>query len=256
MAQRQAIRTGQPERLEPLKEWVFTPDEFSQIWQAETGLDQHPYPINLAPQGASSTTATETERANEPEQHFPDTEPDLAGALGFFTRSEATTIVAFGDLFEGEERLPDPILALGAGYAGHGAAVTATADQVKVRACPASDVSEHVVAALGEVPAGSLPVMREPRGDVLYPDPAQCDTESTRRAQRLRRVLHRPIDARGFLTVTVCPTDPDSPPPAHRTWLDFSDDGRYLLSASTDLTLVPVTSKALAGQLSRLAQLH
>ena len=58
------------------------------------------------------------------------------------------------------------------------------------------------------------------------------------------------------LTVTVEPENPMSPPTRHRSWLDFTGDGRYLLTTSHELTLTPVTDEDFADQLLRLAQIR
>jgi len=82
------------------------------------------------------------------------------------------------------------------------------------------------------------------------------DTDHSRRATRMRQALRRPIDARGYVTVTVLPEDAMSPPPVHRTWLDFSSDGRYLLAVGHDLTLAPASEDLLIQHLAGLARIR
>ncbi|WP_280448385.1 hypothetical protein [Nocardia brasiliensis] len=47
-----------------------------------------------------------------------------------------------------------------------------------------------------------------------------------------------------------------SPPTRHRTWLDFTGDGRYLLTTSQDLILTPVSDEDFAAQLVALAHIR
>lgn len=47
-----------------------------------------------------------------------------------------------------------------------------------------------------------------------------------------------------------------SPPTRHRSWLDFTSDGRYLLASSDDLVLTPVSDEDFADQILRLAQIR
>lgn len=233
--------------------WVFTPDEFSHVWATETRRDRRPYPIDLAPRG---TVGTESARAAlKLAERFPlNGDPDLTGTLTFLARTDITTIAVFGDRFTDGQRLPEPILALGATFSDWGAAVLATVDAVTVVACHARNVAKHLITAIGSAPVGTLETMREPRGAVLFPDPSQWqETEDSRRAKRFRQVLRRPIDARGYFTITANPGDPMSPPPRHRTWLDFTGDGRYLLTIGHDLTLTPVGDSELAQHITHLA---
>ncbi|WP_324192808.1 ESX secretion-associated protein EspG [Nocardia transvalensis] len=235
---------------------MFTPDEFTHVWATETGQDRRPYPINLAPRG---TVGTENAKAAlRLTERFPfNGDPDLTGTLTFLARSDVTTITAFGDRYENGTRLPDPVLALGVVFSDWGAAILATTDTVTVVSCHARNVAKHLVRAIGSAPAGSLPTMREPRHAVLSPDPGQWqETDASRRAKQFRQVLRRPIDARGYLTVTVLPEDPMSPAPRHRTWLDFTGDGRYLLAVGDQMLLAPAGDDGFASYISRLAEIR
>lgn len=233
-------------------DWVFTPDEFGHIWQTETGLDRRPHPIDLAPR---ATVGTESARAALAlNSRFPlNSDADLTGTLRFLARTDVTRVTVFGDEFDGDRRRPDPILALGVAFGNWGAVIRAHSAQVSVTACHARNIGKHLTIALGPAPPGTLPAMREPREAVLCPDPGR---RQPGRAERLREILHRPIDARGFFTVAVAPEDPMSPPPAHRTWLDFTGDGRYLLAAGSHLALTPVGEAELAAELTRLARIR
>ncbi|MFI5715083.1 ESX secretion-associated protein EspG [Nocardia sp. NPDC051750] len=235
-------------------EWAFTPDEFSYIWQTETGLDRRPHPIDLAPR---ATAATESARsALELERRFPPNgDPDLTGTLRFLARTDVTRVTVFGDDFDGEGRRCDPVLAVAVGFGNWGALVRARSGEVTVIACHARTVGKHLVSTLGPARAGRLPAMREPRAAVLCPDQGAGATATAAiRARRLRAALHRPIDARGFFTIAVAPDDPMSPPPIYRTWLDFTGDGRYLLAAGADFSLTPIGDSGLAAELTRLAR--
>lgn len=236
--------------------WSFTADEFTHVWATETRQDRRPYPINLAPRGAAISESAVAALKLEPRFPF-NGDPDLTGALQFLARTDVTTITAFGDSFIDGRQQPDPVLALGVVFSDWGAGVFSAGDIVTVVSGRARDVVKHVVTAIGSVPAGTLAPMREPRQAVLFPDPGQWqETEATRRAQRLRHALRRPIDARGYLTVTVSPEDAMSPPPQHRTWLDFSGDGRYLLTVGNEMALAPAGATQLAKYLVRLAKIR
>ncbi|MGW0178395.1 ESX secretion-associated protein EspG [Nocardia sp. NPDC003345] len=236
-------------------EWVFTPDEFSHIWQTETGLDRRPHPIDLAPRG---TVATERalHRLDLPGRFPPNGDADLTGTLRFVARTDVTRVTVFGDEFDGAERGPDPVLAVAVAFGNWGALIRAHSATITVVACHARTLGKHLVNTLGPARPGTLPVLREPRAAVLCPDPADSRGTAADRAANLRATLHRPIDARGFFTIAVAPDDPMSPPPIHRTWLDFTGDGRYLLSAGSHLTLTPVDEAGLAAELIRLARIR
>jgi len=239
-----------------VRQWSYTNDEFTHIWTVETGHDRTPYPINLAPRG---TTVTESEQAAlRLTERFPfNADPELTSTLRFVARSDVTTISMFGDRFTGGQPQPDPIIGLGVVSGESGAAVLALPDRVTVVSCNSRTVAKHLVTAMGSVPSGRLDRMREPRQAVLFPDPGQWqETDDSRRAARLRHALRRPIDARGYITVAVLPAEAMSPPPVHRTWLDFTGDGRYLLAAGHDLTLVPAGEDMLTQHLARLAQIR
>jgi hypothetical protein len=177
--------------------------------------------------------------------------------LKFLARGDVTTIIAFGDRFVGGQQQPDPVLALGVVFSDWGAAVFSVGHTVTVVSGHARDAVKHLVSAIGSVPAGTLAPMREPREVVLFPNPGQWqETEASRRAQRLRQALRRPIDARGYLTVTVEPEEAMSPPPQHLTWLDFSGDGRYVLTVGNEMALAPATADQLTKYLMKLARIR
>ncbi|MEV0293986.1 ESX secretion-associated protein EspG [Nocardia sp. NPDC050710] len=233
--------------------WVFSPDEFTYIWSVETGLDRRPYPINMAHRG-TVRSENDWEKLKLAERFPRNGDPDLTGALALCARGDATTITVSGDRYNPQGRAEEPILAFGASHLAWGTVLIAGPCDVTVIACHARRVPHHLVTAIGPAPAGRLAPMREPREAVLYDDPNQWrHSDDADRAAAFRETLHRPIDARGFITVTVAPEDPLSPPTRHRTWLDFTDDGRYLLTTSTELSLTPVTDTVLDSQLTRLA---
>nr|WP_198428468.1 ESX secretion-associated protein EspG [Nocardia bovistercoris] len=234
----------------------MSPDEFTYAWSVETGLDRRPYPINMAHRG-TVRSANDWDKLALAERFRRNRDPDLTGALTLCARGDVTTITVSGDRYAADGRPEEPILAFGAAHLVWGTVLIAGPCDVTVIACHARRVPRHLVEAIGSAPAGRLSAMREPREAVLRGDPPDWDrSEEAERAAVFRRTLHRPIDARGFITVTVAPDDPMSPPTRHRTWLDFTDDGRYLLSTSTDLSLTPVTDSAFDAQLKRLAAIR
>jgi hypothetical protein len=236
--------------------WVFTADEFTHVWETETGQDRRPYPIHLAPRG---TVVTESARAAlRLADRFPfNGDPDLTGALRFLARTDVTTITAFGDRYRNGQQEPDPTMAVGVAFSDWGAAILARGDTVTVVSCHARTVAKHLLTAIGSAPPGSLETMREPRQAVLYPDAGQWqETDHSRRAKRFRQLLRQPIDARGYVTITVLPEEPMSPPPQHRTWRDFTGDGRYLLTVGHDMVLTPVGDREFAAHITQLAEIR
>ncbi|MBF6211325.1 ESX secretion-associated protein EspG [Nocardia puris] len=233
--------------------WVLTPDEFSHVWESETGLDRRPYPINMAP---AATVRTETEYAalRLPQRFARQADPDLAAALMLCARSDATTLTVSGERGGPGGPAADRILAFAAVVHKHAAVLVATPDKVTVRMMHARSLGQRLVEIIGPARAGRLGPMREPQEAVLTTDGVEAPSPAG--AARFRQTLRKPVDCRGFITVTVEPDNPMSPPTRHRTWLDFSGDGRYLLTTSHDLILTPVSDHEFAAQLLRLAQIR
>ncbi|WP_431957746.1 ESX secretion-associated protein EspG [Nocardia lijiangensis] len=240
--------------------WVLTPDEFTHVWESETNLDRRPYPINMVP---SSTVRTETEYAalRLPQRFARQADPDLAAALMLCARTDATTITISGERSapgrNGSAAEDDRILAFAAIVHKHAGVLVATPDRVIVQMCHARNLGQRLVQVIGSAQPGRLGAMREPQDAVLTTEPPEAaSTNGQRGAARFRQTLRKPVDCRGFITVTVDPDNPMSPPTRHRTWLDFTGDGRYLLTTSHDLSLTPVSDDDFAVQLLRLAQIR
>ncbi|MFR9752938.1 ESX secretion-associated protein EspG [Nocardia sp. 004] len=236
--------------------WVLTPDEFTHVWANETGLDRRPYPVNMIP---SATVRTEAEYSalRLPQRFARQADPDLSAALTLCARNDATTITISGERTTRGERNTETerILAFAAVVHNHAGILVATKETMTVLACHARTVGERLVRVIGSAQPGRLAPMREPQDAVLRPDPTESfRTDGRRGPARFRRTLRKPVDGRGFITVTVEPDNPMSPPTRHRTWLDFSGDGRYLLTSTHDLVLAPVSDREFAAQLLRLAQ--
>ncbi|MFI9510711.1 ESX secretion-associated protein EspG [Nocardia sp. NPDC052566] len=239
--------------------WVLTPDEFTHVWANETNLDRRPYPVNLAPSG---TVRTETEYAAlRLDQRFgKQADPDLAAALMLCARTDATTVTVSGSRARparnGSGPADEQILVFAAAVHHHAGILVAAPDKVTVLMCHVRGLGEQLVQIIGSARAGRLGPMREPQDAVLSPDRTEpFVTNGYRGAARFRQTLRKPVDGRGFITVTVAPDNPMSPPTRHRSWLDVTGDGRYLLTTSHDLILTPVSDEDFAAQLLRLAQL-
>jgi hypothetical protein len=238
--------------------WVLTPDEFTHVWTTETGLDRRPYPVNMIP---AATARTESEHAalGLRRRYARNTDPDLTAALTLCTRTDATTITVSGERSASPSRAaggePERILAFAAVLHRHAGILIARPDAVTVLVCHARTVGDRLVQAIGSAPAGRHGPMREPQEAVLDPD-HHAPLADRRGAAAFRRKLREPVDTRGFITVTVEPDHPMSPPTRHRTWLDFAGDGRYLLITAADLILTPVDDAAFAAQLLRLARIR
>ncbi len=239
--------------------WVLTPDEFTHVWTNETSLDRRPYPVNMVP---SATVRTESEyhALGLPQRFSRQADPDLAAALMLCARHDATTITVSGERsaasHNGSAAEPVRILAFAAVVHNHASILVATPDRVTVHMCHVRAVGERLVQIIGSARPGRLAPMREPQDAVLSPDRTEpFVTNGQRGAAKFRRTLRKPVDGRGFITVTVEPENPMSPPTRHRTWLDFTGDGRYLLTTAHDLILTPVSDEEFAAQLLRLAQI-
>lgn len=235
--------------------WVLTPDEFTHVWESETNLDRRPYPVNMMP---ASLVHTEAEHAAlRLSQRFArQADPDLAAALMLCARNDATTIT-----ISGERNIPcrdgsadNRVLVFAAVVHHHASILVAGPEKMTVLMCHARTLGARLVQAIGSARPGRLATMREPQDMVLG--------ELTKGAalgdgpERLRNTLRKPLDGRGFVTVTVDPENPMSPPTRHRSWLDVSGDGRYLLTTSHDLILAPASDEDFARLLLRLAQIH
>ncbi|MGK8511634.1 ESX secretion-associated protein EspG [Nocardia asiatica] len=238
--------------------WVLSPDEFTHVWTNETSLDRRPYPVNMVP---SATVRTESEyhALGLPQRFARQADPDLAAALMLCARNDATTITVSGERSalsrDGGDAEAERILAFAAVVHNHAGILVATPDRVTVQMCHARAVGERLVHIIGSARPGRLAPMREPQDAVLSPDRTEpFVTNGHRGAAKFRQTLRKPVDGRGFITVTVEPENPMSPPTRHRTWLDFTGDGRYLLTTAHDLVLTPVSDEEFATQLLRLAQ--
>ncbi|MGV9721684.1 ESX secretion-associated protein EspG [Nocardia beijingensis] len=237
---------------------MLTPDEFTHVWTNETSLDRRPYPVNMVP-SATARTESEHHALRLPQRFARQADPDLAAALMLCARNDATTITVSGERTalarNGDGAESERILAFAAVVHNHASILVATPERVSVQMCHARAVGERLVQVIGPGRPGRLAPMREPQDAVLDADRTEpFVTNGHRGAAKFRQVLRKPVDGRGFITVTVEPENPMSPPTRHRTWLDFTGDGRYLLTTAHDLVLTPVSDEEFATQLLRLAQ--
>ena len=232
--------------------WVLTPEEFAHVWATETEVDRPPYPLNMI---AETTADTGPEPQRLRSRYARNTDPDLTAAMLLCTRPDATVITVSGQRRAAGE--PEQILLFAAVVHQHAVVLIARPEAVTVTGCHARGLGERLVAEIGTAPAGSTAGMREPQRAVLGTGDGHTEGKSTagasRGAARFRRKLRSPVDGRGFVTVTVAPDNPMSPPTRHRTWLDFTDDGRYLLVTAAELALTPVDDAEFAAQLMRMA---
>jgi len=230
--------------------WVLTPDEFTHVWESETNLDRRPYPVNMVP---ASLVRTESEyEALRLHQRFArQADPDLAAALMLCARTDATTITVSGERYRTDNGTGDRVLAFAAVVHHHASILVATPEKMTVLMCHARTVGARLVQVIGSARPGRLGPLREPQDRVLG-EPSGGDDG----AERFRQTLRKPLDGRGFITVTVDPENPMSPPTRHRSWLDVSGDGRYLLTTAHDLVLAPASDEDFAVHLLRLAQIR
>ncbi|MEU1985944.1 ESX secretion-associated protein EspG [Nocardia sp. NPDC019395] len=238
--------------------WIFTPDEFSYVWANETSLDRRPYPVNLAP---ASAVRTESELAalRLPQRFARQADPDLAAALMLCARPDATAVTISGERSvlprNGDQPNTEQILGFAALIDHHAAVLHATAGRVTVHMCQAQDLGSRLVALIGSARRGCHGPLHEPQEAVLTDAPIPSCREAGD-ADRFRKTLREPVDSRGFITVTVAPDDPMSPPTRHRSWLDIRGDGRYLLTTADVLVLAPVSDTEFADKLLALARIR
>ncbi|MBF6357474.1 ESX secretion-associated protein EspG [Nocardia higoensis] len=235
--------------------WVLTPDEFTHVWESETNLDRRPYPVNMMP---ASLVRTEAEHAalRLPQRFARQADPDLAAALMLCARNDATTVTVSGErTFPGRNGSGENRVLIFAAVVHHHASILiASPEKMTVLMCHARTLGARLVQAIGSAQPGRLGTMREPRDMVLG--------ELTKGAppgdgpERFRNTLRKPLDGRGFITVTVDPENPMSPPTRHCSWLDVAGDGRYLLTTSHDLILTPASDEDFAQHLLRLAHIR
>ncbi|RJO76592.1 ESX secretion-associated protein EspG [Nocardia panacis] len=238
--------------------WVLTPDEFTHVWANETGLERRPYPINLV-QANTVRTENDYTALRLPQRFGKHADPELTAALTLCTRRDATALTVSGvrapraPHTEQDERT----LAFAAAIDNHAAILIATPDFVTVLMVHTRALGEHLVAIIGSAPAGRLAPMREPQEAVLGPDRAPAPVaDPPAGADHFRHTLCQPVDGRGFITVTVDPDNPVSPATRHRTWLDFTGDGRYLLTTAQEMALTPISDTDFAAELLRLAHIR
>ncbi|ONM47561.1 ESX secretion-associated protein EspG [Nocardia donostiensis] len=239
--------------------WVLTPDEFSHVWANETSLDRRPYPVNLAP-GATVRTESEYQALRLPQRFARQADPDLAAALMLCARTDATTITISGERTIGARNGDGPstetILVFAAVVHHHAAILHAAGPGMTVRMCHARTLGKRLVRIIGSAEPGRIATLRQPQDAVLTVDEAPIQAAGCRDAARFRQLLRKPVDGRGFITVTVEPENPISPPTRHRSWLDIRGDGRYLLTSGNELVLAPACDDSFAEQLQRLAQIR
>ncbi|WP_245677351.1 ESX secretion-associated protein EspG [Nocardia acidivorans] len=237
---------------------MLTPEEFALVWTRETELERRPYPLDTLPRAIERT---ENPGAAPRMRHRYRTDPDLSAALMLCARTDTTTVTLYGEC---SNPAPRRILAFAAVAQQRAGILVALPDAVSVMICPADQLGLELVEIIGSAPPGRHAPMREPQRAVLLPQDPDTDPDADQivappdsadlAADHFRRKLREPVDGRGFITVTVEPANPLSPPTRHRTWLDFSGDGRYLLTTATDLTLTPMGDAELAEHLVRLAR--
>lgn len=238
--------------------WILTPDEFSYVWANETSLDRRPYPVNLAPASAVRTES-ELDALRLPQRFARQADPDLAAALMLCARPDATAVTISGErpalLRNGDQPHTEQILGFAAVIDHHAAVLHATPTKVTVHMCHARDLGGRLVQLIGSARPGAHGPFHQPQDAVLTDAPLSgCDGDGD--AARFRAALREPVDARGFITVTVAPDEPMSPPTLHRSWLDIRDDGRYLLTTADVLTLAPVSDAEFADNLQSLARIR
>lgn len=238
--------------------WLLTPDEFTLVWTRETNLKRRPYPLDTSPWRAESSPPA----PRSAPRYLHRNDPELAVALALCARTDSTTVTLYGEHTTGAGTRR--ILAFAAVAQQRAGILVALPEAVSVTLCPSDQLGRELVEIIGSAPAGRGEELREPQQQVLYPESGvtgemgRIDRRDVDRpsgaADRFRRKLRKPVDGRGFITVSLEPENPLSPPTRHRTWLDFSGDGRYLLTTDTDLTLTPVDDEELAAALDCLAR--
>ncbi|MFC9964866.1 hypothetical protein ACFVH4_11545 [Nocardia ignorata] len=199
--------------------WMFTPDEFAQVWLRETGDDRYPFPLTVY--SAAATESAYEQLAAAAAQRWPaGADLDLSAVLRHAARPE-TALALFSET-------GPRLRAYGARTGDRGVVIRQYEDHsVEVFSGSAGLVNRAFAAFLGDQPAGQVGHLVE---DV---DRLATHFESWQRPQdsvaaRMHRLTEAKRAAGGRIEIRTGLQSTRPGPTSYLTWLDVCDDGRYL----------------------------
>ncbi|MFC9516117.1 ESX secretion-associated protein EspG [Nocardiaceae bacterium NPDC056970] len=237
-------------------EWRFTGLEFQILWR-RLGLDRLPYPLRYRPiaetqddldrQRRDASAALLPRVTETLHRHLVTlAEPTVRiEAFGFVGRSDTTPVRLHagirGDTATLAIQLPGPDLDTGG--------------DVLVRGVAPTRIPDAIAAALPAVPTGARSAVQFRRTDL---QPAQgsvlTSAGSAGLRDEVRALLGRPRSGTGEITAFAGaaydsrPTDDG----AALHWLDFADDGRYVLWGDPDIVVRPAGTADIAAEVRAL----
>ncbi|KQY38715.1 hypothetical protein ASD42_10170 [Nocardia sp. Root136] len=228
--------------------WHFTPDQFALTW-ARTDGDRIPYPLAVR----ASARDTVERAAQQPalEAWCARTlDADLAAALRVLAKPEIRVEVC--------GHAPAPVRMLGAVTAD--VAVLAVQDpgtapdrggSVHVQVGSTKRLAAQVFSRLPAQPPGLIPRITAPatRVEEDSRDLVTAPVAGPSDAARIRRLLQRPRSGIGQILVAA---GSDPKPTGVLSWIDLTDDGRYLVHASRHIDITPATPDTAVEWLRRL----
>ncbi|MCA1005981.1 ESX secretion-associated protein EspG [Rhodococcus hoagii] len=237
-------------------EWRFTGLEFQILWR-RLGLDRLPYPLRFRPI-AETQDDLDRQRRDASAALLPRVTETLHRHL--VTLAEPTVrIEVFG--FAG--RSDTTPVRLHAGIRGDTGTLAIqlpgpdpdTGGDVLVRGVAPTRVPDAIASALPTAPAGARSAVRFRRTDL---QPAQgavlTSAGSAGLRDEVRALLGRPRSGTGEITAFAGsaydsrPTDDG----AAMHWLDFGDDGRYVLRGDPDIVVRPAGAADIAAEVRAL----
>lgn len=237
-------------------EWRFTGLEFQVLWR-QLGLDRLPYPLRYRP-----VADTQDDLDRQRRDASASLLPRLTEALHRYLVALAEPrerIEVFG--FAGR---PDTTpVRLHAGIRGDTGTLAIqlpgpdvdTGGDVLLRGVAPTRIPDAIASALPSIPAGSRSPVRFRRAD-LQSGPGSVLTSAGSVALRdeVRALLGRPRNGTGEITAFAGvaydsrPTDDG----AALHWLDFGDDGRYVLRGDADVAVRPAGPADVAAEVRAL----
>ncbi|MEV6214858.1 ESX secretion-associated protein EspG [Nocardia sp. NPDC051833] len=225
--------------------WTFTADEFAFVWQGETGADRYPFPLTVYSDAPTQGGYEELARAAA--QRWPTgADPDLTAVLRHAARPD-TAMAVF-------DQAGPRLRAYGARSGERGVVIRQYDDNsVEVFSGSAGMVTRAFASFLGELPAGQVGHLVE---DV---DRLAAHFESWQRAadsvaERMHRLTASPRAASGYIEARVGLHAERATPARYLTWLDVTDDGRYLsYRRFQDLHIEPAGKQRLIDAIEAIA---
>lgn len=226
--------------------WTFTQDQFAYAWEL-ADADRMPYPLSVRP-----SARTEDERA----EHLRDLRPwrdetvdaNLQVALRLLARAPIR-LTAFGTDGDGRVRV------LGAASGPTATVIGQAADDqggLNLWLGMRDDFVTQFAAKFPERPAGSEPPRTAPFDDVQSEPGMLASPTMATESKHIRRILRAPKTGLGYLLAEL-QLEPHAPPVERPlSWVDVTDDGRYLVRPGDEVGLIPAAPEIVIAKLREL----